>query len=466
MGFQLAILVVACVMLATGTINTTASKVMYQTKATNYLGEPEVYDKPWLSTFVMFIAEGLCMIYYLLFVLYFWCTTPKSDAAADQKDPKIAKDIEASKKNTQNNNSDEEKKESSTNSTTDEEKKESSDSAPDEKKEEAAEEEKVSMSFVSREEALRNPTGGLNWWFPLYATLFASLDTLATTFSGIGLVYCNASIIAILRGFSLVFTLLFAWLFMRRKPRQFQISGVILALIGLGMIGGSTVGADMTTGDSPTFPAQALAGIGLTLLGQVLSSIQMVLEEKLLKGVISPIQPLFLVGSEGVAGLIITGCIVLPVVNTIHGSDHGVVEDLKNSVYMTVHNNQILGLQILTIISIAFFNWSSFVYCRYVNATSRALLDACKTIVIWAVMAIVYYATGHEYGEALNWWTFLEFAGFIFIFFGTLAHNNIAKIGDKCSKVMCCCCYHPSDMLDEEEDQKELSDSEAPRAEL
>ncbi|EAY03123.1 hypothetical protein TVAG_328950 [Trichomonas vaginalis G3] len=408
MGCPFAAVVVAAVMLGTGTINTVTNKIMYQTHATTITGESMAYDKPWLCTVVMFIGEFMCMIFFGCFCLYFYLTKPKEDS---------------------------EKHDSSS-----------------EEKEKTEEEPKV--QFVTREEATHNPTGGLNWKYPPFVFLFSSCDLISTTLTGIGLVYCDASIISILRGFIIVFTLLFSWPFLGAKPTLNQVAGVLFAVLGLCLVGGSTIGDGMTEGEGATFPAKSLIGIGLTLLSQVFSSIQMVLEEKLLKGVIRPIPPLFLVGSEGLAGTILCCAIALPAVNAIHGSDFGSVENFKNAWHMTWHSKQITGLQILSLFSIAFFNWSSFVYAKLLSATARSLIDSSRTIIVWIIMVIVFYASKHRYGEGLTWWSFLEAAGFVFMILGTTAHNNIAGIGDKITKSCCCCFIDKDSGLDENEDSQ------------
>ncbi|EAX98785.1 hypothetical protein TVAG_492760 [Trichomonas vaginalis G3] len=383
-------LALAGLMLSTGSLNTISKKVMYQTSGTTIDGGIELYRKPWLCTLVMFCGESMCMLFFYLFALYFKCTKKKVE------DEIISSVSEVSDK-------------------------------PAEPK----------IQFVTREETESNPTGGLNWKFPFFVTLFASCDLLSTTFTGIGLVYCNASVIQILRGFVIVFTMLFAWVFLGRKPKLNQVVGVLFALLGLCMVGGSAVASDATSGKEQHSVMDTLLGIGLTLLSQVFSSIQFVFEEKLLKGgQVKPIPSLFLVGSEGVAGAILSIAVALPIVNAIPGKDHGSYENLKNSVYMLFHNTQITVLQFLYFISIAFFNWSSFVYSKALSATARTLVDACRTIVVWATMASIFYPTHHKYGEGVTLWSILQGCGFVMMLLGTTTHNNIAGVGDK---VTGCC---------------------------
>ena len=381
----------AALMLLTGSINTASKKMMYQTEGTNIDGNKESYQKPWLCTLVMFCGETLCLVFFYLFAFYYKCCSPEKP-----RDEEILRSATDSENPTENK-----------------------------------------IVFVSREEVNSDPTGGLGWRFPLYAMLFASCDLLSTTLTGIGLVYCDASVVQILRGFVIVFTMFMAWIFLDRKPKLIQVVGVLFALTGLISVGVAAVIS--SKGDTHKTTQGTVLGIGLVLLSQLFSSVQFVLEEKLLKQnseKTGPIPALFLVGSEGLAGAILSIAVALPICNAIPGKDHGSYENLKNSVYMLFHNDMITFLQFLYFASIAFFNWFSFVYSKALTSTARTLVDACRTIVVWAVMVTFYYTLKHKYGEGVNCWSILQGFGFILMLTGTTIHNNIAGAGDAVAK--CC----------------------------
>ncbi|OHT04967.1 hypothetical protein TRFO_27410 [Tritrichomonas foetus] len=412
-------LLLAGAMLSTGSLNTVSKKIMYQTNGTTIDGIPpeEPYQKPWLCTFVMFCGESMCMVFFYLFALYYKCKK-MSRAKADQDFSRSQTQSIASEINDENLAKN-----------------------PNEKK----------IVFVSQEETEGDPTGGLKWRFPFYAALFASCDLLSTSLTGIGLTLVAASVVQILRGFVIVITMFFAWIFLKRKPKVTQVLGVIFAVLGLGMVGTSAVLGDK----SEQHPIHdTLKGIGLTILSQVFSAFQFVFEEKLLKQndqKVGPIPSLFLVGSEGIAGAILSISVALPIANFIKGSDHGSYENMKNSFYMMFHNKLIFCLQFLYFISIAFFNWCSFVYSKTLSATARTLVDACRTIVVWIVMASVYQIFTnepplpyHQYGEPVTYWSILQCGGFILMMFGTITHNNIGGLGDKITS----CCRKKNDIVD------------------
>ena len=406
----LAQLALTAIMLSTGSLNTISKKILYQTKGQTI--DPDIiqkYQRPWFCTFIMFCGEAMCMLFFYCFALYYHCTDKHKDRDSM---PGISEITSTA----------------------------------------TADQPKQGITFVSREEVKSDPTGGLGWKFPLCAALFAGCDLLSTTLTGIGLLYCNASVIQILRGFVIVFTMLFAWVFLKRRPTLHQVIGVLFAIFGLVMVGVSAVMVDKSApkkeGDEHSV-METVLGIGLTLAAQVFSSIQFVFEEKFLKQntqKTGPIPSLFLVGSEGIAGAVLTMGVALPIVNAIHGNDFGSYENLRNSVYMMFHTPLITGLQLLYFGSISFFNWSSFVYSKALSATARTLVDACRTIVVWIVMVAVYYSVkSGDYGEPVGLWSILQGVGFIGMMLGTTTHNNIAGFGDR----LTACCKKQQPQMDD-----------------
>ncbi|CAL6016780.1 EamA-like_transporter family protein [Hexamita inflata] len=304
----------------------------------------------------------------------------------------------------------------------------------------------------------QDPTGGMGYKnFLLLVLLLSTCDLLQTTLTGIGLLYCPASITQILRGFLIVFVLGSARIFLKRIPKTFHLFGVCSALVGLIFVG---INALLNAKNENSGIGGIVLGICLTLTAQVFSSIQFVFEEKFMKGKYD-IPSLYLVGFEGIFGMLLCICVFLPAVYFIPGKDHGSYENFINSAYMMFNNPLLLGLQVLYFVSISFFNFMALTISKMLSATHRALIDALRTASVWVVMVIIYYATlkskpAHDnkpYGEELNWYSFIEAFGFVCMIFGTLVHNNVGGFGLKVmaifkigeGEVECCKCekkYH------------------------
>lgn len=300
-----------------------------------------------------------------------------------------------------------------------------------------------------------DPTNGVGYHRLLPRIMALALcDLCATTLTGVALVYCSASITQILRGFVMVFVLLFSYIFLRRKPTKWQVVGVIFSVTGLLFVGLSAFLGDMQSGSALSM----LLGIGLALSAQVISAIQFVLEEKFVKG--KDLSPLVLIGWEGVFGLFLTVGVAFPVTWAIPGDDHGSYENYLNSFYMLRNNVQLISLVLLNFISISFFNFFSITMSKKLSSTHRTLIDAMRTSIVWICMVIVYYCTYQSenvYGEPLNVYSIFELSGFGFMILGTIVHNDVNGFGKKVV------CYREPKSLDDgrkhdEHDSKVSSD--------
>lgn len=400
--------VIAMVFLGTGSLNTLAQKTMYQTYVVNMGGECVFYDRAWLNTLIMFLAEFFCMVIYGVMSLFAHtcCYVPLEDVA--DVDPEQQKYLP-----------------------------------------------------ITRKELMTSPIGGLGWKYPCYTALFSFCDLLATTMSSIGMIYVNASIIRLITGFTIVFVMLLAWPILHRKPNRYQVLGVTFSFIGLVLVGISAIESDK---DDPTSTQSSLkntiVGLVVSLAGQVFQSIQMVLEEKLLKqkdGKLAPIPPLFLVGSEGFFGALWSVCVALPVTTAIPGTDFGSYENQYNSWYELGHSSTIGGLAFVFFCSVTAFNWTGFMIVKTISATARCFISALATVIVWVVLIIAYYSTKHTgspYGEGVNLWSILQVVGFVFMFLGTVTHNNIGNVGVKLTK----CCEPETEEANEEEEEKKVSE--------
>lgn len=386
-------LILSLGMLSTGSLNTISKKIMYQTEGKAIDGSMEYYSKPWWCTFIMFLGEAVCLAAFYV-----------QRAIAKKKGSQAA-----SRAGRRGNADDDE----------------SSQHSP------------AQAAAGQLSPAQLDPTGGFGIWrFLLLSCLLCSCDLVATTLTGIALVYCSASVTQILRGFVIVFVLLFSICFLHRSPMRWQVVGVSSSVLGLIFIGIAAILGEGASGEI----LDMVLGIGLALVAQVFSATQFVFEEKFMKG--HDIPPLYLVGWEGIFGSMLTFCIVLPICYAIPGSDHGSYENFINSAYMMFNNGLLLGMQLLYFVSISFFNYMSLTMSKTLSATNRTLIDAMRTCVVWIVMCLVYYCTmnsGHVYGEPLNWFSILQLAGFIFMIFGTVIHNNVNGFGFKIS------CYKRGD---------------------
>jgi drug/metabolite transporter (DMT)-like permease len=185
----------------------------------------------------------------------------------------------------------------------------------------------------------RMPLGN---WKVMMLALPASCDIVGTTLMNAGFLFVAASIYQMTRGALVLFVGLFSVMFLKRKLYLYQWLALLLAVIGVGIVGlaGVIYGDSEAAPDaSPAAPSKSHADLALifiraagdqvsatarspeaiqTIVGvfliagaQVFTAAQFVLEEWILENY--ALEPLKVVGWEGVFGFIVTvfGMLVL-----------------------------------------------------------------------------------------------------------------------------------------------------------
>ena len=118
---------------------------------------------------------------------------------------------------------------------------------------------------------------------------------------------------------------------------------------------------------------------------------------KILKG--RKLPPEFVVGCEGMFGMLIMLAIILPTVSHLDGLDGGGVhEDPIDAVHLIGSNGKLFALVGAYWISIAFYNFCGLAVAKSLSSVHRCLIDACRTVLVWSVDLLLYYYT-NTYGE-------------------------------------------------------------------
>ena len=69
------------------------------------------------------------------------------------------------------------------------------------------------------------------------------------------------------------------------------------------------------------------------------------------------------------------------------------LEDALDGLYQLTHNGLLLFSFLLTVFSIAFFNFAGITVTKELSATTRMVLDSVRTLVIWAFSLAVSWQT-------------------------------------------------------------------------
>lgn len=240
----------------------------------------------------------------------------------------------------------------------------------------------------------------------------AICDILGTTMMNLGLVYSPVSIYQMMRGALILFVAGFSVMFLNKRINRIEWSSLFLVILGITVVGLSSNKEIETESNSKLF-----IGIVLILLGQIFTATQFVVEEHIVSQ--WHIEPLQLVGYEGVFGGLIT-FILMIVFYIPFGINTKGPFDLVNSWIEFKSNPAIIYSSIAIMISIGLFNYFGITLTSKLSATSRSTIDTCRTLLVWLVSLYLGWES----------FIFLQLIGFIFLVLGTLIFNGAIQVDE------------------------------------
>eukprot|EP00727_Mastigamoeba_balamuthi_P004417 m51a1_g13974 putative transmembrane protein c2orf18 homolog (428) ;mRNA; f:994182-995861 len=354
-------------MLFTGVVNTVLSKAQDNSRSRGWDGKEYQFSHPWTQCFFMFTAETLCLISF--FIIRAVAPLVSQKAAKEQKP----------------------------------------------------------MSFLEK--------------FPPILIVPAFCDLFGTSVSSIALLYVKASVWQMLRGSNIIFATIYARIFFKRTPPMFKILGSAVCICGLVLVGVSSVltqsdgeggsGSSAEGGESSVGAGKTILGIFLVILSQAITATQVTVEEALLKK--KNLNPLHVCGMEGVYGLMMISFIVLPVVYFVPGDNpstmrRGSYDSAIDAFVMMGNNIALLFFVICYIISDAIYNYFAQNVTKYLTAVHFTLIDACKSIFVWAWQIFTFYCINERFGEEWTKYCGIQIAGFVLVSLGTAIFNALFKV--------------------------------------
>ncbi|XP_064601853.1 solute carrier family 35 member F6-like [Liolophura sinensis] len=219
-------------------------------------------------------------------------------------------------------------------------------------------------------------------------------------------------------------------IFLKRKLSCLHWSGMFITMIGLVLVGISSVFKNNQSSSG----SKVILGIVLIIASQLVSASQMVIEELFLKKRGS--HPLQVVGMEGSFGFSIMAVIVLPAMYFIPGPQvNNSYENSLDAIYQIGNDYKLLIFCLLYLLSIAFYNYFGLAVTKSLTAVHRTLIDACRTLLVWVADLTIYYAFGGSFGEPFDkYWGLLQVDGFLFLLVGTALYNQLIDL----SWLPCC----------------------------
>lgn len=158
-----------------------------------------------------------------------------------------------------------------------------------------------------------------------------------------------------------------------------------------------------------------------------MQSLQYVYEEKVMSGD-TKAPPWLLIGMEGLFGTLLVVLVVYPLAGIIPGSNHGVFEDLDNTLAQLSDNPALVQLSIAFCVLVFILNSFSVLVTYMLSSVWHAILDNFRPISIWAVELLMYGATGGVHGERWSSGSYLQLAGLAVMLIGTAIYNGSISV--------------------------------------
>eukprot|EP00667_Euglena_gracilis_P008081 EG_transcript_8175 len=250
----------------------------------------------------------------------------------------------------------------------------------------------------------------------------AIADLAATGLLFTGLVFTTASVYQMLRGAQVIFCCILSVMFLKRKLDWYMKAGVVIIVLGISLVGCASLLRE-TKGEEEHFPlSQELFGIFLIVVAQLLQAIQMCLEEWLLQDV--QMDALELAGWEGIWGGIFCVAVIMPLFQTISGSDMGSLENTEDSLLMLRNNSAIVLAEVLNCFSVLSYNYFGLTLTQDFTAMHRVIIEASRSLLVWICdLLIFYYFSNGTLGESWAWSGWIQLAGFAVLLTGTFTYN-------------------------------------------
>jgi drug/metabolite transporter (DMT)-like permease len=263
----------------------------------------------------------------------------------------------------------------------------------------------------------------------LLVAIPAGLDLLATACSCIGIMYIPASVWQMLKGSALIFCAILSIFFLKRKMYAFNWLGIFLCVVGIASVGlANVLGAKGEDASGQKDIGTLLFGMALTLFGQIVQAAQVIAEEWLMKDVDLP--SVQIIGFEGLWGILMMLLVVYPVLWILPGSDGGHAEDPVDTIVMVWNSGPLMCCVVTYLISCGTFNITGIQVTAALSAVHRMMMDASRTMVIWAFGLYVHYQVSptSKFGESWNDYSCMQLVGFVVLVVGQAIYGGVLKL--------------------------------------
>ncbi|CAG9463959.1 unnamed protein product [Pedinophyceae sp. YPF-701] len=282
-----------------------------------------------------------------------------------------------------------------------------------------------------------------HWQQVVMLLIPTAFDLVATVLMNIGLLTVSASVYQMMRGAELLFAALFAITFLGRHLNMVHGSGILLCMVGIMMVGASTMlssdsgesappalahsgdAGDHKSGPAAVSPKQALMGMVLIIVSQAVQAAQVTFEDFFMTDL--DMAPLMIVGYEGMWGTLCMVGVLLPAVSFAPGVEgDGIHENSLDTLAMLVNSPLIRTIVLVDMFALLAYNVTGMSVTGHLGAVFRTVLETMRTLFVWALgLALFYLPLGAQgLGEPWTPYSWLQLAGFCVLVSGTNMYSR------------------------------------------
>jgi drug/metabolite transporter (DMT)-like permease len=274
-----------------------------------------------------------------------------------------------------------------------------------------------------------NPEADNPSWKTIKAVaLPAALDLLNTILGNLGLVFVNSSIYQMTRGSVVIFSAILSVRWLGRTLRSFHYWSILFVLIAVILVGVAGIEESPDDGNGN----MVIFGLVCILAAQAVTAVQFICEESLMNNPATTLDPVALVGFEGLWGLLYYA-FLCPILTFTPRSDISVStiwhEDFGDTFVMLGNSNGLVWLCFGYFCTILIYNISANIVTQCLSAVVRSILEACRVMGVWCVGLFFFYSgLAVSIGEKWSNWSYLELFGFMVLMYGTFTYKGLTKI--------------------------------------
>lgn len=256
-------------------------------------------------------------------------------------------------------------------------------------------------------------------WMAVISMLQISIRIL----EAIGLFFLPASIVTIISGSKVMFSIIFARIFLKKEIKKKDILTIVIMLTGLGFVGFSGYVTSKSSNNVSNLTVKSLTiGIPFILTSNLFSSLLYVTFEKALKK--KKTDPLRFCSMSGLYGMMTNFTVILvasfvPCFSEDMCRIGGSLEDpmqAMNEIFENPKRQLYLGMYTVVI---TFYIFTLMYIAKNIGSVYLTVMKNTYCISIWITSVLLGL-------EGLELESFIyEFLGFLFIVFGTLMYNGM-----------------------------------------